>query len=45
MTPDYRVIIKVGETFQEVYEKPLGITHLITSKNIRYDKYRRPGCP
>ena len=32
MTPDNLVIIEIGETFQEVYEKPLGITRLITLK-------------
>lgn len=45
MTLDNPVIIEIGETFQEVYKKPLGITRLITPKNIRYDKNSRPRCP
>lgn len=45
MTTDNPVIIEIGETFQGVYEKPLGITRLITPKNIRYDKNGRPSCP
>ena len=45
MTTDNPVIIEIGETFQGVFHKPLGITHLITPKNIRYDKNGRPGCP
>lgn len=45
MTPDNQVIIEIGETFQEVFHKPLGITRLITHKNIRYDKNGRPSCP
>ena len=45
MTPDNPVIIEIGETFQGVFHKLLGIIRLITPKNIRYDKDGRPGCP